>query len=47
MIFKRMSRTSGETVFIVCKNVSGSTATAGYAVVFDTGASADSRASPT
>ena len=41
MLFKRISRASAETVFVVAKNVSGSTATAGYHVVWDTGASAD------
>jgi len=41
MIFKRVGRTSAETVFIVCQNVSGSTATAGYHVQFDVGASVD------
>lgn len=41
MLFKRVSRSSPETVFIVVKNVSGSTMTAGYSGVFDVGASAD------
>ena len=41
MLFKRISRASAETIFLVAKNVSGSTATAGYHVVWDTGASAD------
>lgn len=41
MLFKRISRASAETAFVVVKNVSGSTATAGYSVVFDVGASAD------
>lgn len=41
MLFKRISRASAETVFVVAKNVSGSTATAGYHVVWDVGASAD------
>jgi len=41
MLFKRISRSSAETVFIVAKNVSGSTITAGYSCVFDTGASVD------
>ena len=41
MLFKRISRASAETIFCVAKNVSGSTATAGYSVVWDTGASAD------
>jgi hypothetical protein len=39
MLFKRISRTSAETAFIVVQNVSGSTATAGYSVCFDVGAS--------
>lgn len=41
MLFKRISRSSAEVVFIVVKNVSGSTVTAGYSVVFDVGASVD------
>jgi hypothetical protein len=41
MLFKRISRSSAETVFIVVKNVSGGTLTAGYSCVFDTGASVD------
>lgn len=41
MLFKRISRASAETVFIVCRNVSGSTATAGYHLQFDVGASCD------
>ncbi len=41
MLFKRISRASAETVFVVCKNVSGSTVTAGYHVVWDTGTSSD------
>lgn len=41
MLFKRISRTSAETVFIVVNNASGSTITAGYSCVFDTGASVD------
>ncbi len=41
MIFKRVNRTSAETIFIVVKNVSGSTMTAGYSCVFDCGASVD------
>lgn len=41
MLFKKMSRSSAETVFIVAKNVSGSTATAGYHVGFDVSASVD------
>ena len=39
MLFKRISRASAETAFMVVQNVSGSTATAGYALVFDVGAS--------
>jgi len=39
MLFKRISRSQAETVFIVVQNVCGSVATAGYAVCFDTGAS--------
>ena len=41
MLFKRISRATAETVFLVAKNVSGSTVTAGYSVVFDVGASVD------
>lgn len=41
MLFKRVSRSSPETVFIVAKNVSGSTLTAGYSAVFDVSASVD------
>ena len=41
MLFKRVSRSEPEKVFIVAKNVSGSTATAGYSLVFDVGASVD------
>ena len=41
MLFKRVGRTAAETAFIVVQNVSGSTATAGYALVFDVGASVD------
>ena len=41
MLFKRVSRTAPEQVFIVVKNVSGSTMTAGYSVVWDLGASVD------
>ena len=41
MLFKRISRAQAETVFIVVQNVSGSTATANYAVVFDVGTSVD------
>lgn len=41
MLFKKMSRNSAETAFIVVKNVSGSTITAGYSGVFDVGGSVD------
>ena len=41
MLFKRASRSTAETIFMVVQNVSGSTATAGYALVFDVGASVD------
>ena len=41
MIFKRVSRTGAEVGYIVIQNVSGSTATAGYALVFDVGANVD------
>lgn len=41
MLFKRVSRTAAEQVFIVVQNVSGSTITAGYSCVFDCGASVD------
>ena len=41
MLFKRVSRSTAEKVFMVVQNVSGSTATAGYALVFDVGASVD------
>jgi len=41
MLFKRISRSTAETIFIVVKNVSGSTLTAGYSCVFDVGASVD------
>jgi hypothetical protein len=41
MLFKRISRSTAETVFIVARNVSGSTMTASYAAVFDVGASVD------
>jgi hypothetical protein len=37
MLFKRISRTSAETVFVVVKNVSGGTLTANYSCVWDTG----------
>ena len=41
MLFKRINRTLAETVFMVVKNVSGSTLTAGYSCVFDVSASVD------
>ena len=41
MLFKRINRTLAETVFMVVKNVSGSTITAGYSCVFDVGSSVD------
>ena len=41
MLFKRVSRSNPEVVYIVVQNVSGSTITAGYSAAFDTGASAD------
>jgi len=41
MLFKRISRSTAETVFIVAQNVSGSTATAGYSLVFDVSANID------
>lgn len=41
MLFPRISRTSPEVMYIVVKNVSGSTMTAGYSCVFDVGASVD------
>jgi len=41
MLFKRISRASAETIFMVVQNVSGGTVTADHNVVFDTGASAD------
>lgn len=41
MLFKRISRASPEVVFVVARNVSGGTITAGYSAVWDTGASAD------
>ena len=41
MLFKRISRSSPETVYVVAKNVSGSTITAGYSAVFDVSASVD------
>jgi hypothetical protein len=39
MLFKRVSRSQAETIFIVVQNVCGSTMTAGYSVCFDCGAS--------
>ncbi len=39
MLFKRISRSNPEVAYVVVQNVSGSTATAGYSVVFDVGAS--------
>jgi hypothetical protein len=41
MLFKRISRDNAEVAFVVAKNVSGSTLTAGYSAVFDVGASVD------
>ncbi len=41
MLFKRISRSTAETVFVVARNVSGSTLTAGYSAVWDVGASTD------
>lgn len=41
MLFQRINRSDAEKIFIICQNVSGSTMTAGYACVFDTGASVD------
>jgi hypothetical protein len=41
MLFKRVSRSQAETVFVVAKNVSGGTMTAGYWAAWDTGASTD------
>ncbi len=41
MLFKRISRTNAEVAYVVIKNVSGSTMTAGYSGVFDVGASVD------
>lgn len=41
MLFKRISRSDAETVFVIVKNVSGSTITAGYSAVFDVGANVD------
>lgn len=41
MLFKRISRDNAEVCYIVVKNVSGSTMTAGYSGVFDVGANVD------
>ena len=41
MLFKRISRSTAETVFVVVKNVSGSTLTADYSCVFDVSGSVD------
>jgi len=41
MLFKRVSRAAAEQVFVVVKNVSGSTMTAGYSCVFDVSTSVD------
>lgn len=41
MEFKRISRADAEKIYIVVKNVSGSTITAGYAAVYDVGSSVD------
>ncbi len=41
MLFKRVSRAAAEQVFVVVKNVSGSTITAGYSCVFDVSSSVD------
>lgn len=41
MLFKRISRTAAEKVYVVAKNASGSTMTAGYSVVWDLSASVD------
>lgn len=41
MLFKRISRTAPEQVFVVVKNVSGSTMTAGYSCTWDLSASVD------
>lgn len=39
MLFKRISRSQAETIFIVVQNVCGSTMTAGYSICFDVGVS--------
>jgi hypothetical protein len=41
MLFKRISRTDAEKIYIVVQNVSGSTVTAGYHVVFDVSTTGD------
>ena len=41
MLFKRVSRSSPEVIKMVVYNAHGASITAGYAVCFDTGASAD------
>ena len=41
MLFKRISRTDAEKVYIVVQNVCGSTITQGYGCCFDVGASVD------
>ena len=41
MLFKRISRTDAEKIYVVVKNVCGSTITQGYGCCFDVGASVD------
>lgn len=41
MLFKRVSRSAPEVIYMVVQNVSGSTFTAGYSGVFDVSASVD------
>jgi len=41
MLFQRINRNDAEKVFLEVQNVSGSTATAGYALVLDVGANVD------
>ena len=41
MLFQRINRSDPEKIFIIGKNVSGSTMTAGYAAVFDISATVD------
>lgn len=41
MLFKRISRTDAEKIYIVAYNASGSTITQGYGCCFDVGASVD------